>query len=185
MKQEEMEGIIEGILFTMGDAVELSRIAAALETDTETVARAAAHMQERYQEQNRGLKLLRLEDSIQLCTKPELFDSLVRIASQPKKRVLTDTMLETLSIIAYKQPVTRMDIEKIRGVSSDHAVNRLIEYGLIEEAGRLDAPGRPILFATTEQFLRVFGVSSISELPYIDEGQIAAFQQEAELEIGI
>ena len=100
-----------------------------------------------------------------------------------KKQVLSDVMLETLSIIAYKQPVTKLEIEKIRGVKCDHAINKLIEYNLIQEVGRLDAPGRPILFGTTEEFLRSFGVHGIEELPELDPVQIEDFKAEAEEEI--
>ena len=96
-----------------------------------------------------------------MCTRSEFYDYLIRIAKAPKKYTLTDTLLETLSIIAYKQPVTRLDVEKIRGVNCDQAINRLVEYNLVEELGRLDAPGRPLLFGTTEQFLRSFGVCSL------------------------
>ena len=106
--------------------------------------------------EDRGIKLIELEGAFQLCTKQEYYDCLITIAQQPKKAVLTDVMLETLSIIAYKQPVTKAEIEKIRGVKCDHAVNRLVEYDLVQELGRLDAPGRPILFGTTEEFLRMF-----------------------------
>lgn len=111
------------------------------------------------------MNLISLEDSWQMCTRSEFYDYLIRIAKAPKKYTLTDTLLETLSIIAYKQPVTRLDVEKIRGVNCDHAINRLVEYNLVEELGRLDAPGRPLLFGTTEQFLRSFGVGSLEELP--------------------
>ena len=102
-----------------------------------------------------------------MCTKPEAYDYLIRIAKQPKKQVLTDVLLETLSIIAYKQPVTKIEIEKIRGVKSDHAVNKLVEYNLACEVGRLDAPGRPLLFGTTEEFLRRFSVQKLEDLPGI------------------
>ena len=99
--------------------------------------------------------------------------------------MLTDTLLETLSIIAYKQPITRLEIEKIRGVSCDHAVNRLVEFGLIAEVGRMDAPGRPLLFGTTEEFLRSFGVKSLEELPELSQVQIAEFKEQAEAEISL
>ncbi len=105
---------------------------------------------------------------------------MIRIAKQPKRYVLTDVLLETLSIIAYKQPVTKIEIEKIRGVKSDHAVNKLVEYGLVEEVGRLDAPGRPLLFGTTEEFLRRFSVQSLEELPTLDPVQMEQFKEEAE-----
>ena len=126
---------------------------------------------------------MELEDSIQLCTKPEMYEYLIKVAKAPKKFVLTDTLLETLSIIAYKQPVTKLEIEKIRGVSCEHAVNRLMEFSLITEVGRLDAPGRPLLFGTTEEFLRSFGVKSLEELPELDAVQVEEFKQQAEAEV--
>ena len=126
-----------------------------------------------------------LEDSVQLSTKADLYEYLIKIAKTPRKMVLTDTVIETLSIIAYKQPVTRLEIEKIRGVSCDHAINKLLEYELITELGRKDAPGRPLLFGTTEQFLRCFGVKSIEELPELSLVQVEEFKQQAEAEAGI
>ena len=104
-------------------------------------------------------------------------------SKQPKKLVLTDVLLETLSIIAYKQPVTKAEIEKIRGVSCDHAVSKLVEYNLVSELGRLDAPGRPMLFGTTEEFLRSFGIHSLEELPEMSPVQMEEFKQEAEEEV--
>ena len=124
-----------------------------------------------------------LEDSFQMCTNPELYEYLIKIAKQPKKIVLTDVVLETLSIIAYKQPITRIELEKIRGVKCDHAVNKLIEFNLVKEVGRLDAPGRPLLFGTTEEFLRRFGVSSLEELPEVNPVKMEDFKAEAEEEI--
>ena len=107
---------------------------------------------------------------------------MIRLTHQPKKHSLTDVMLETLAIIAYKQPVTRSVIDQIRGVNSDHAINRLIEYNLVCETGRLDAPGKPILFGTTEEFLRTFGLKSSKDLPYIDPVKVEEFKNEAEAE---
>ncbi len=127
---------------------------------------------------------MELEDSFQMCTKGSTYEYLIQVASQPKKQVLTDVLLETLSIIAYKQPVTRTEIEAIRGVKCEHAINKLIEYNLVMEVGRLDALGRPLLFGTTEEFLRKFGVTSISELPKPDGDRVSEFKQEAEKEIG-
>lgn len=182
MEIQRQEAAIEAILFTMGKSVELKRIATAIECDEQEAKKLIHGMMERYQEENRGIQILELEDSYQMCTKKEMYEYLIRIASVPKKQVLTDTLLETLSIVAYKQPVTKMDIEKIRGVKSDHAVNKLVDYQLICEVGRLDAPGRPILFATTEEFLRCFGVSSLEELPVVNSEQMEEFKQEAEKE---
>lgn len=176
------EAAIEAILFTMGDSVELSRIASAIGHDENTTKRLIHNMMDKYQQEDRGIRIIELEDSFQMCTKKEMYEYLIRVASTPKRQVLTDVLLETLSIIAYKQPVTKLDIEKIRGVKCDHAVNKLVEYNLVCEAGRLDAPGRPILFATTEEFLRCFGVSSIDELPSVKQDKLEEFKQEAEEE---
>ena len=142
-------------------------------------------MIEEYEAEDRGIRLIEVGDKYQLCTKNEYYDILASIVNMPKKHVLTDVLLETLSIIAYKQPVTRIEIEKIRGVSCEHAVNKLLEYDLIKEFGRLDAPGKPILFGTTENFLRCFGVTSISDLPQITPDQVEEYKKEAEAEISV
>ena len=181
MSIKELEAVIEAILFTMGEAVEVERIAAAVEHDEDTIRRLIRNMMTRYED--RGIRIIELDGSFQLCTKPEMYEYLIKVAHVPKKHVLTDVMLETLSIIAYKQPITRIEIEKIRGVKCDHAVNKLIEYNLICEAGRLDAPGRPILFATTEEFLRYFGIESLEELPILNQETIDNFKEEAEREV--
>lgn len=179
----QLEAAIEAILFTMGEPVDTMSIAKAIEQDKETTRKLIDGLRIRYEKENRGIRLLELEDSWQLCTKKEYYNVLIQLASQPKKAVLTDVMLETLSIIAYKQPITKSEIEKIRGVKSDHAVNRLVEYNLVTELGRLDAPGRPILFGTTQEFLRKFGVSAISELPEVSTVKMEDFKAEAEAEI--
>jgi segregation and condensation protein B len=176
---------IEAILFSMGESVELSRIAEAIGKDQKETKNLLHAMQERYQQEDRGIQIIELEDSFQLCTKQEYYDCLITIASQPKKAVLTDVMLETLSIIAYKQPVTKAEIEKIRGVKCDHAVNRLMEFDLVQELGRLDAPGRPILLGTTEEFLRTFGIDSTEHLPEISTVQMEDFKAEAEAEVPV
>lgn len=185
MEEKNYQAIIEAILFTMGEAVELERIADAIELDKKQTKAILENMMEEYKSDRIGIELIELDGSYQMCTKPEMYEYLIRIAKQPKKRVLTDVLLETLSIIAYKQPVTRTEIEKIRGVSCDHAVNKLVEYNLVKELGRLDAPGRPLLFGTTEEFLRSFGVSSIDDLPVLSSVQIEEFKQEAEAEMQI
>lgn len=183
MEQTKVESVIEAILFTMGEAVEVGKLAEVLEMDVKMVREVLKAMEERYREEDRGIMLTWLEDSVQLCTKPQMYEYLIKIAKSPRKMTLTETVLETLSIIAYKQPVTRVEIERIRGVSCDHAINKLLEYDLICELGRLDAPGRPLLFGTTEQFLRCFGVSSIEDLPEVNAVQIEEFKQQAEAEI--
>ena len=183
MEIKRLEGAIEAILFTMGDAVELGQIAKAIQQDKPTTEKLIHNLMDKYRDEGRGIQIIELEDSYQLCTKRDYYGCLIRIAMQPKKPALTDVMLETLSIIAYKQPVTKAEIEKIRGVKSDHAVNKLVEYNLVKELGRLDAPGRPILFGTTEEFLRTFGVQGIEELPSVDPVKLADFKAEAEEEI--
>ncbi len=183
MEKNKAKAVLEAILFTMGDSVEIDRLAAVIEEDKETTKKLLDEMAQAYQEEGRGIALTTLDNAVQLCTKSELYEYLIKIAKTPKKFVLTDTLLETLSIIAYKQPITRLEIEKVRGVSCDHAVNRLLEFELITEVGRLDAPGRPLLFGTTEQFLRSFGVKSIDELPELSAVQIEEFKQQAESEV--
>ena len=185
MEIKKLEAAVEAILFASGESVEAAKLAKAIEQDVETTKKLVRAMMDRYKEEDRGICIVELDGSFQMCTKPEMFDYLVRIAKQPRKAELTDVVLETLSIIAYKQPITKLELEKIRGVKSDHAVNKLVEYGLIEEVGRLDAPGRPILFGTTEEFLRSFGVSSVEELPKASPEQMEDFKEEAEEELGL
>ena len=183
MEINKLEGIIESILFTMGESVELQKIAAAIEHDEATTRKIIHQMMDKYEVESRGVHIVELDDSFQMCTKKETYEYLIRVAKQPKRYVLTDVLLETLSIIAYKQPVTKLEIEKIRGVKSDHAVNKLVEYNLACEVGRLDAPGKPLLFGTTEEFLRRFGVQSVDDLPSVNQEQMENFKSEAEEEI--
>ena len=180
MEIEKLQSAIEAILFTMGDSVELEKLASAIGHDEETTRKLIRNMMDKYEADDRGIRIIELDHAYQLCTKKEMYEYLIRVAKQPKRYVLTDVLLETLSIIAYKQPVTKLEIEKIRGVKSDHAVNKLVEYGLVEETGRLDAPGRPLLFGTTEELLRRFSVHSLDELPVLDQEQIEHFKEEAE-----
>lgn len=182
MELQKVEAIIEAILFTMGEAVGVDKIAIAIEHDEKTTRKIIHNMMDRYESESSGIKIIEINDSFQMCTKKEMYEYLIKVATVPKKQVLTDVLLETLSIVAYKQPVTKLEIEKIRGVKCDHAVNKLIEYNLVCEAGRLDAPGRPILFGTTEEFLRHFGVSSLKDLPIINTQRIEEFKIEAEEE---
>ena len=183
MEEKIYKTAIESILFTMGDSVELDKIAAALELDIGQTKCLIEELAQEYEEYGRGMRIIELEGAYQMCTAPGAYDFLIRIAKQPKKHVLTDVLLETLSIIAYKQPVTKAEIEKIRGVSCDHAVSKLVEYSLVSELGRLDAPGRPMLFGTTEDFLRSFGIHSLEELPKMNALQIEEFKREAEIEV--
>lgn len=178
-----LEGVIEAVLFTMGDSVELEKIAEAIGHDKDTTRKIVHRMMDKYEAEDRGIRVIELEDAFQMCTKKETYEYLIRVAKQPKKYVLTDVLLETLSIIAYKQPVTKLEVEKIRGVKSDHAVNKLVEYNLVCECGRLDAPGKPILFGTTEEFLRRFSVQSVDDLPSLNAEQMESFKEEAEEEV--
>ncbi len=183
MELKRIEAQVEAILFTMGEAVELDRIAAALDQDEDTMRKLIHNMMDRYEGEERGIQIIELDGAFQLCTKPTMYESIIKITHVPKKHVLTDVLLETLSIIAYKQPITKLQIEAIRGVKSDHAVNKLVEYNLVSEMGRMDAPGRPILFGTTEEFLRCFGLQTLDALPIVNPDKIEDFKLEAEEEM--
>ncbi len=182
MKREKVKAAIEAILFAMGDSVELAQLSAALEKKPAELSKLLHEMEEEYKQDSSGLQLVFLEDSVQLCTKGEYYEYLIRLVKTPKKQTLSDSVIETLSIVAYKQPVTRGDIEKIRGVSSDYAISKLLEFDLIREVGRLDAPGKPLLFGTSEQFLRLFGLNSLESLPEISTVQLEEFKTEAQKE---
>ena len=182
-ERNKTKGILEAILFTMGDAVPLGRLAEVLSMDKKQVKDLLDELKQDYADEGRGITLIELDGSYQMGTKVETYEYITRLVRQKKKHSLTNVMLETLSIIAYKQPVTKQEIEAIRGVKSDFAVNKLVEYGLVQELGRLDTIGRPIIFGTTEEFLRSFGVSSIEDLPDIDEVQKQNFFEEASQEI--
>ena len=179
-QEKDWEAIVEAVLFTMGQSVELSQLAVAIDQNEKTARTVVEKLMARYEKEERGIQIIELENSYQMCTKARFYENLIRVASAPKKNVLTEVTLETLSIIAYKQPVTKLEIEKIRGVKSDHAVNRLIEYNLVQEIGRLDAPGRPALFATTEEFLRRFGIGGKENLPDIDPVRQEEIKNEVE-----
>lgn len=185
MDIKKLSARIEAVLFSMGESVEITRLAESLQVSEDEISEAASALRSVYEDENRGIHLIELDNSLQLVTKPEYYDDLVSLAKNPRKPVLTDTLMETLSVIAYRQPVTKLEIEKIRGVSSDHAVNRLIEFDLVKEVGRVNAPGRPILFGTTEEFLRRFGFSSKDEMPQIDPVKKEDFKAEAEIEITV
>lgn len=182
-EEKKWEAIIEAVLFTMGGSVETGQLAAAIGQDEQTAKEAVGRLKKRYDTGKRGMQIIELENRYQMCTRQEYYENLIRVAKAPKKQMLTDVALETLSIIAYKQPVTKLEIEKIRGVKSDHAVNKLVEYNLVFEVGRLDAPGRPALFGTTEEFLRRFGIGSTENLPAADPEVAAEIRMEVEEEL--
>lgn len=182
MEREKAEAVIEAILFTMGESVELNKLADVIEEDKKFTREIIDSLIEKYNAEDKGIRIIELDGAFQMCTRGDLYEYLIKIAKAPRRYTLTDTVLETLSIIAYKQPVTKVEIEKIRGVSCDHAVNKLLEYDLVTEVGRLDAPGRPLLFGTTEEFLRSFGVRSLEDLPELSATQIEDFRIQAEEE---
>lgn len=183
--EKHLEAVVEAVLFTMGKSVELRQLAIATGQSEEETRQAVERLKARYDKEERGMEIIELEDSYQMCTRTGFYENLIWVAASPKKQVLSEVVLETLSIIAYKQPVTKMEIEKIRGVKSDHAVNRLVEYNLVQEVGRLDAPGHPALFATTEEFLRRFGIGSTENLPDMDPVREEEIRVEVEEEMKV
>ncbi len=164
------KAILEGILFATGEAVPVKRLSEVMDMTEKEIDTLMGEMAEEYNSsESRGIHLTRLEDSWQLCTKREYYDYIHRLKEKSRRAALTNAGLEVLSVVAYNQPVTRSAIEFIRGVNSDGPLNNLVASGLVREIGRLDAPGRPILFGTTEEFLRCFNLSSLSELPDVDK----------------
>ncbi len=177
-----LKAALEAILFSMGESVDPETLSQALDVGEDEIREVLEELSKDYESPERGIRLIKLEGRYQLATKKEQYPALIRVVRQPRKINLSDVVMETLSIVAYKQPVTRSQVEKIRGVSCDHAINRLLEYGLICEVGRLEAPGRPILFGTTEEFLRHFGTDSLDDLPRISPVKVEDFKAEAEEE---
>ncbi len=184
MEIREIQAILESVLFAAGDAVELEKLADIVDVDKRSLREILKKMMDEYNFERRGIHILQLENSYQMCTRGEYHDYVAMLAEPRRKQSLSNAAIEVLAIVAYKQPVTRSNIEHIRGVNCDYVVNRLIERGLIEEVGRLDAPGRPLLFGTTLEFLRCFGISSLADLPDYEsfgnseEGQQLAMELE-------
>ena len=164
----EIKYAIEGILFAAGEPVKEAKLAVVLDTDINTVRNAVADLKAEYDLKKRGFNIIDINDGYQICTRPEYYVYIQEILGEQRNQPLSNAAMEALAIIAYKQPITKGMIEKIRGVNSDSCVNRLYERGLIDECGRLEAPGRPVLYKTTDTFLRCFGLSSPKELPDID-----------------
>lgn len=185
MELKELEHTIEGILFAAGEPVSTARMAATLEQDVETVERLCRSLADQYRFDRRGMCLVRTEDSWQMCTAPEYADPIRQTLEHRKPPKLSQTALEVLAIVAYFQPVTRAYIEQIRGVDSSYTVGLLLERQLIEEAGRLAVPGRPMQFRTTHQFLRTFGLSSLEELPELPSPSQEGVQMTLDLESAI
>lgn len=165
----DLNSAIEAILFASGDSVPIARLSLVLGVDESVIESTAKELQYVYENEQRGMRILRLEDKLQMCSAPEYAVYISKILEQRKAPMLSQPALETLAVVAYFQPVTRAYIEQVRGVDSSYTVGMLCERGLIEECGRLDVPGRPAAFRTTDVFLRTMGVSSLDELPPLPE----------------
>ena len=169
MELKQAESIIEGVLFAAGDAVDVEKLSDILDIDIKSTRAIITALADKYDREMRGLQIIRLEDSYQMCSRRDYQEYISKLVEPRRSQSLSNAAMEVLAIVAYKQPVTRAVIEQIRGVSCDTLVNKLLEKNFIEEVGRLDTPGRPMLFGTTEEFLRCFGIESIAELPDFEE----------------
>lgn len=177
MEIEKAKSIIEAILFAAGRPVTKNELILALEIAKEDIENIVRNMQEEYKKNDKGIDLIQVEESYQLCTKKELYEYIYPILDKRSKPNLSNAALETLSIVAYNPKITRAEIEAIRGVSADACVYKLLEYGLIEEAGKLDLPGKPMSYKTTQEFLKMFGYSSLEELPELPRYKLDENQQ--------
>ncbi len=186
MQISEIERSIEAILFAVGDPVELSRMSEILEIDEESLEKIIVKLRDDYDFDRRGIRIVKLENSYQMCSDSEQAPFIRKALETRRAPRLSPSLLEVLSVIAYRQPVTRAYIEQVRGVDCSYSITSLCEKGLIKESGRLDVPGKPILYRTTKDFLRVFGLESLSELPDlpefsdIDDGQVSFDDMERE-----
>ena len=169
MRLSELEAVVESLLFIAGDAVPLTSIAQTIALDKATARAVVLSLAEKYEKEKRGLRIVEIAEAYQMCTAAECFEYIRNMYKSPQRQGLTQSLLETLAIVAYKQPITRAQVEEIRGVGSDHAITKLLEKRLICEVGRGDTPGKPILFGTSNEFLRYFGFKSIGELPPLAE----------------
>lgn len=178
---KNVESIIEAILFAKGEAISLSNISYVIQKTTTETKTILDNMILKYADEKRGIQIIQVDDSYQMCTSKDYYDYVKKMYSTQKKKTISKTLLETLAIVAYKQPITKSQIENIRGVSCEHAINSLIKYELIEEKGRLDAIGRPILFGTTDYFLKYFGFSSLENMPKVESDENIKIQIEKEI----
>ncbi len=169
MDIKEIKSVIESLLFVAGDAVSCKELSSVLNIDESTIKKIINQMIDYYNDEGRGIQIIEVNNSFQFCTRPEHYEYIERLVKPNTRQGLSQAALETLSIIAYKQPITKAQIEAIRGVKSDSSIARLAEKELIFEAGRQDGPGRPMIFCTTDNFLKLFGLKSISELPPLKE----------------
>ena len=183
MIKDKIPYAIEGILFAAGEPVKAAKLAAVLETDIDTVCEAVKLLKYNYDTEQRGMTIIDIDDGYQLCSRPDYYNYIQLILGEQRRQALSNAAMEALAIIAYKQPITKGQIEYIRGVNSDAAVNRLAERGLVEECGRLDAPGRPILYKTTQNFLRCFGISTPKDLPPLDMSQFGTEYEQLSMDI--
>ncbi len=175
--QELWEQVAEALLFSAGDSIALVHIAKTLGVDQRTAQDVIERLAAKYDGEKRGIRIVPVGSRYQMTSRPEYYPYIGRMFQAAAESIsMTDTQLETLAIIAYRQPVTKLEIEEIRGVRSDAVVNRLVEYGLIEEKGRLKAPGRPIQFGTTDEFLKFFGLTDLQQLPHLKEVAAQAVQ---------
>jgi segregation and condensation protein B len=172
--------IIESLLFASGEAMKLKDIAVIIEQDIEYTKEVLKDMHMHYEAESRGIKLIRINDEYQLVTKPQNSDYIQKLLKTNIRQSLSQASLETLAIVAYKQPITRVDIDEIRGVKSESAIAKLVERGLIKESGRLDVPGRPILFVTTDNFLKQFNLYNLEELPSLEQFMFDSLENELE-----
>lgn len=168
MYLDEKESIIEAMLFASGNSVKIEDMAEVLNVDNKTIKEMVNSINKRFDEENRPITIREIDKGFQMCTKPKYHQYIKKLQDKKPRKALSQSAMETLAIIAYKQPITRIEIEKIRGVNSDYAVSTLSEFGLIEDIGRADLPGRPLLYSTTEEFLRKFGYSSLKDLPELN-----------------
>lgn len=182
MDKKYFKAAIEAILFAKGEPVNTNELAGALGLKRPELLDLLTELRDDYKEAARGIELVKVEDSYELATKKDFYEVLAAAVSLDNKYTFTEAMLETLAIIAYRQPVTRGQVEEIRGVSCSGSISRLIEYGLIYEADRLNAPGRPFLFETTDEFLKRFNLESLEDLPEVSEDLIGKMQTEVEEE---
>ena len=177
MEIEKIESIIEAILFASGRIVKINELILVLEKNKEEIEEIIKNMQEKYKEANRGIEIIKVEDGYQLATKKALYEYIYPILDKRNKPNLSNAALETLAIIAYNEKITRAEIEAIRGVSADACVYKLLEYGLIKEAGKVDLPGKPMSYKTTDDFLKMFGYSSLKDLPELPRYKLDENQQ--------
>lgn len=177
MELEKQKAIVEAILFSAGRVIKINELMAILEISSDEVIFIVNCMQEEYKKEDRGIEIIKVEDGYQLATKKEMYEYLYPIFDKRSKPNLSQAAMETLAIIAYNPKITRAEIEAIRGVNSDGTIYKLLEYNLIENVGKADLPGRPTMYSVTENFLKMFGITSLEELPDLPKYKVDENQQ--------